>query len=70
MKAERQEYLLQTAEDKGNGFRQVRAYGRGKMLELRVPRTREGNFYPILMSVLRIRRRNVARLPLSCTEPA
>lgn len=53
MKAERQEYLLQTAEDKGNGFRQVRAYGRGKMLELRVPRTREGNFYPILMSVLR-----------------
>ena len=26
MKAKRQEYLLQTAEDKGNGFRQVRAY--------------------------------------------
>ena len=53
MKAERQEHLLQSTEDKGNGFRQVKAYGRGKMLELRVPRTREGNFYPVLMSVLR-----------------
>ncbi len=27
------------------------SYGRGKMLELRVPRTREGDFYPVLMSV-------------------
>ena len=53
MKAERQEHLMQSTEDKGNGFRQVKAYGRGKMLELRVPRTREGNFYPVLMSVLR-----------------
>lgn len=53
MKAERQEHLIQSREDKGNGFRQVKAYGRGKMLELRVPRTREGNFYPVLMSVLR-----------------
>lgn len=53
MKAERQEHLLQASDDKGNGFRQVKAYGRGKMLELRVPRTREGNFYPMLMSVLR-----------------
>jgi transposase-like protein len=53
MKAERQEYLIQSADDKGNRFRQVKAYGRGKMLELRVPRTREGNFYPLLMSVLR-----------------
>jgi putative transposase len=53
MKAERQEHLLEIDSDKGNGYRQVKAYGRGKMLELRVPRTREGNFYPILMSVLR-----------------
>lgn len=53
MKAERQEHLLRSTEDKGNGFRQVKAYGRGKMLELRVPRTREGNFHPVLMSVLR-----------------
>lgn len=53
MKAERQEHLYQSEGDKGNGFRQVKAYGRGKMLELRVPRTREGNFYPLLMSVLR-----------------
>jgi hypothetical protein len=38
MKAERREHLIQSTEDKGNGFRQVHAYGRGKMLELRVPR--------------------------------
>jgi len=53
MKAERQEHLIESSGDKGNGFRQVKAYGRGKMLELRVPRTREGNFYPLIMSVLR-----------------
>jgi transposase-like protein len=53
MKTERQEHLVQSTEDKVNGFRQVKGYVRGKMLELRVPRTREGNFYPVLMSVLR-----------------
>jgi putative transposase len=53
MKAERQEHLTQVSGDKVNGFRQVKAYGRGEMLELRVPRARDGNFYPLLMSVLR-----------------
>lgn len=53
MKAERNEHLESTESDKGNGYRQVKAYGRGKMLELRVPRTRSGNFYPILMNVLK-----------------
>jgi len=53
MKAEREEHLSESSEDKGNGFRQVKAYGQGRMLELRVPRTREGNFYPMLLSVLR-----------------
>ena len=54
MKAERLEYQQSaTALDKGNGFRQVKAYGHGKMLELRVPRTRSGNFHPLLMSILR-----------------
>ncbi|GEM_PF-2894685 len=38
--------------DKDNGFRQAKAYSLGKMLELRVPRTREGNFYPVLRSIL------------------
>jgi transposase-like protein len=52
MKAERQEHLSGNSDDKCNGFRQVKAYGRGKMLALRVPRTRDGNFYPLLMSVL------------------
>jgi predicted Zn-dependent protease len=30
MKAERQDYLTQAAGDKGNGFRQVQAYGRAR----------------------------------------
>jgi transposase-like protein len=59
--------LTQSAGDKGNGFRQVKAYGRGKMLELRVPRTRDGNFYPLLMSVLRDQEEGVARSLLSCS---
>lgn len=32
MKAERQEHLYQSEGDKGNGFRQVKAYGRGKLI--------------------------------------
>lgn len=61
MKAERQEQLSGNSDEKGNGFRQVKAYGRSKMLELRVPRTREGNFYPLLMSVLRDQEEEAAR---------
>jgi putative transposase len=53
IKAERQEHLIHASDDKGNGFRQEKAYGQGKMLELQFLRTREGNFYPLLMSVLR-----------------
>lgn len=54
MKAERLEYQQSSSDaDKGNGFRHVKAYGQGKMLELRVPRTRSGNFHPMLLGILR-----------------
>ena len=53
MQSERREHLQRIEGDKGNGYRNVRAYGNGKMLELRVPRTRDGNFHPILLTLLR-----------------
>jgi transposase-like protein len=39
--------------DLGNGFRPRKTYGHGKRLELRVPRTRSGNFYPLILGLLR-----------------
>jgi putative transposase len=55
MKAEREEHLQsdQGVTDKGNGYRNVKTFGRGKMLELRVPRTRNGNFYPIILGLIK-----------------
>jgi len=39
--------------DLSNGYRPVKALGQGKQLRLQVPRTRNGSFYPVLLSVLR-----------------
>ncbi|TAG51266.1 MAG: hypothetical protein EAZ27_13750, partial [Cytophagales bacterium] len=33
-----------------NGFRPRRFFGSGAMLELKVPRSRSGTFYPMLLS--------------------
>jgi len=52
MRAEREEYKTMVR-DVSNGYRPRRTYGRGKMLELRVPRTRNGSFYPLILSLLR-----------------
>lgn len=38
--------------DLSNGYRPVKALGRGKQLRPQVPRTRNGYFYPVLHSVL------------------
>ncbi len=38
--------------DLSNGYRPVKALGRGKQLRPQVPRTRNGSFYPVLHSVL------------------
>ena len=37
--------------DSSNGFRPRKTFGRGKILELRVPRTRSGSFYPLKLEV-------------------
>ena len=52
MRGEREEYKALT-QDMSNGYRPRRTYGRGKMLELRVPRTRNGSFYPLILGLLR-----------------
>ena len=52
MLAEREEYKLEK-EDISNGFRPRRLRGSQGTIELNVPRTRYGNFYPILLSILK-----------------
>ncbi|MDR2145138.1 MAG: IS256 family transposase [Tannerella sp.] len=55
MKQERGLYREDHPDDYSNGFRHRKTYGHGKLLELRVPRTRSGAFYPLLPAVLRNR---------------
>lgn len=52
MKSERELYN-ETNKDVSNGYRRVNALGHNKELKLQVPRSRKGNFYPVLLGVLR-----------------
>ena len=52
MLAEREEYKLEK-DDLSNGFRPRRLRGSQGTIELSVPRTRYGNFYPILLSIIK-----------------
>jgi Transposase and inactivated derivatives len=52
MQGERMIYNEQQS-DVSNGYRPRKTFGRGKILELRVPRTRQGNFYPLLLGLLK-----------------
>lgn len=62
MKAERREHLDGQSSNKGNGFRPGRVYGSGKLLELRIPRDRNGEFYPKLLAILRSQQEETDRL--------
>ena len=53
MLSERREYLNDYPDNKGNGFRQGRSYGQGRVLEFRIPRDRYGNFHPKILALLR-----------------
>jgi len=44
MKAERREHLESEEDEKGNGYRPGKVYGNAKLLELRIPCDRNGNF--------------------------
>lgn len=55
MKAERTIALSEQPKgtNKANGYRPGRAYGNGKILELAIPRDRNGHFYPKILALLR-----------------
>lgn len=52
MKAERV-IFNEKENDSSNGFRPRRVFGQGQMLEIKVPRSRSGNFYPLLLATLK-----------------
>jgi len=53
MRAERQDFLDNNPENKGNGFRQGKSYGNSRVLEFRIPRDRSGNFHPTILALLK-----------------
>ncbi|QBO57188.1 IS256 family transposase [Chryseobacterium salivictor] len=53
MKSERHLHQQENEGDYGNGYRERKARGFGKEMILKVPRTRNGTFYPVLLNVLR-----------------
>ena len=62
MKAERREHLHGQTSNKANGFRPGRVYGKGKLLELRIPRDRNGEFYPKVLALLRAQQEETDRM--------
>lgn len=54
MRAERREELAEQGSfNKANGYRPGRIYGNGQVLELRIPRDRNGQFFPKVLTLLR-----------------
>ncbi len=53
MKSERHLHQQSNPADYANGYRERKARGFGNEMVLKVPRTRNGTFYPVLLNVLR-----------------
>jgi putative transposase len=53
MRSERRDFLDANPDNKGNGYRQGKSYGQGRVLEFRIPRDRYGNFHPTILALLR-----------------
>ncbi len=64
MQSERQLYN-EEYHDLSNGFRDRRVYHNGMMFEIRVPRCRHSNFYPLLLGVLKDQESELHRLVCS-----
>jgi len=64
MRSEREEHN-KMHQDVSNGYRKRRTYGKGSILELQVPRSRYGQFYPILLSIIRDQESESQRLAFS-----
>ena len=50
MKHERDLFVANTEHELCNGFRTRRQYSHGFEFSLRIPRSRSGNFYPVLLA--------------------
>jgi putative transposase len=64
MRSERQEHNS-IHNDVSNGYRFRKSFGQGKLLELQVPRSRYGQFYPVLLSILKDQEEESKRLAFS-----
>ncbi len=53
MQSERSVFLEENQGNKGNGYRTGQVFGRGQQLELKIPRDRLGQFYPVILALLR-----------------
>ena len=59
---ERELFVSENADEQCNGFRSRRWYSHGFEFSLRVPRSRSGNFYPVLLGLIRNESEERARL--------
>jgi len=64
MRAER-EVFNQEYGDVSNGYRMRKTFGHGKLLELRVPRTRFGAFYPVILALLKDQEEEIRKIAFS-----
>lgn len=53
MYSERQSFLSEGANNKGNGYRTGNVFGFGKQIELRIPRDRQSSFIPTILALFR-----------------
>jgi len=61
MRAER-ELHNETYGDVSNGYRFRKTFGRGKLLELQVPRSRFSSFYPVILALLKDKEEEIRQL--------
>ena len=59
---ERELFVSENAHEQCNGFRSRRWYSHGFEFSLRIPRSRSGNFYPILLGLIRSESEERAKL--------
>ena len=59
MRHERDLFVTENEHEQCNGFRSRRWYSHGLEFSLRIPRSRSGNFYPVLLGLIRRRAKSV-----------
>ena len=62
MKHERDLFVNENEHEQCNGFRSLRWYSHGFEFSLLIPRSRSGNFYPVLLGLIRSESEERAKL--------